>query len=134
MSAVFWKVKVKLLFFFNIIEDLRSHLYKNCVTFLVLLDHSTAFGTGDHSVLISKLHKQYQNSNSSCNLIYFDLSNRSQLVYLNGLYTWSSSLLFRSVVRYKSMRMMCSFNNWNHWHINWAFNFIIWSVPRLLVY
>lgn len=61
-------------------EDIRSDLDSNMVSFLVLLDHSKAFDTVDHSILCLKLQNFFHFSAKSVALIKSYLSERSQSV------------------------------------------------------
>ena len=65
----------------NVVKDLRSKLDGNSVALLVLLDHTKAFDTVDHEVLLKKLRKLFYFSNSGCNLIYSYLLSRFQKVH-----------------------------------------------------
>ena len=67
--------------FINVVEDLRSKIDGNRVTFLVLLGHTNAFDAVDHKVLLKKFLKLFYFSISACNLIY---SYLFQKVHLNG--------------------------------------------------
>lgn len=68
----------------DVVEDLRSKLDNNMVSFLTLLDHSKAFDTVNHSILLKKLEKFFYFSSSACNLLSSYLTGRSQVVYFNG--------------------------------------------------
>lgn len=68
----------------DVIENLRSDLDKSMVSFLILLDHSKAFDTVDHSILTKKLEKLFYFSPTACKLIQAYLSGRSQAVEING--------------------------------------------------
>ena len=50
---------------------------------MVLLDHTKTFDTVDRVVLLKKLRKLFNFSNSACNLIYSYLLNRFRKVHLN---------------------------------------------------
>lgn len=71
-------------------ENIRQGLENGYVNFLVLLDHSKAFDTVDHNLLIEKLKHFFGFSNTSAKLILSYLSNRSQSVLVNDV--WSDSL------------------------------------------
>lgn len=68
----------------DVIEDVRAKLDDNMVSFLILLDHSKAFDTIDHSIMIKKLEKLFHFSKPACKLITSYLNNRTQSVHLNG--------------------------------------------------
>ena len=69
----------------NVVEDLRLELDENSVSFLVLLDHTKAFDTVNHKILLNKLLKLFNFSNSVGNLIFSYLLNWYQKVHLNGI-------------------------------------------------
>ena len=48
------------------------------------MDHSKAFYTVDHEILLKKVQTHFHFSNTACGLIRSYLMNRSQSVYLNG--------------------------------------------------
>ena len=68
----------------DVVDDLRLKLDENYIVFLVLLDHTKAFDTVDHEILLKKLQTLFHFSNSACDLIRSYLMNRSQRVYLSG--------------------------------------------------
>ena len=68
----------------NVIEDLRLELNENSVAFLVLFDHTKAFDTVDHKILLNKLRKLFNFSNSAGSLIFSYLWNRCQKFRLIG--------------------------------------------------
>ena len=69
----------------NVVEDLGLKLDElDYIAFLVLLDHTKAFYTVDHKILLKKLQILLNFFNSACSLIRPYLMNRSQRVYLNG--------------------------------------------------
>lgn len=68
----------------DITEDIRQSFEKNMVSFLVLLDHSKAFDTVNHTILLTKLSKLFCFANSACKLIEAYLKNRSQTVFLGN--------------------------------------------------
>lgn len=68
----------------DVVENLRVKLDDNMVSFLVLLDHSKAFDTVDHTILITKLEKLFNFSSTACKLIQSYLSNRYQSVSMNN--------------------------------------------------
>ena len=63
---------------------LRLKLDENYMAFIVLLDHTKAFDTVDHKILLKKLQTLFLFLNSACGLIRSYLKNRSQHVYLNS--------------------------------------------------
>lgn len=65
----------------DVVEDLRSALDDRNVSILVLLDHSKAFDTIDHSILTFKLRNFFHFSASSARLIQSYIGSRSQSVY-----------------------------------------------------
>lgn len=71
----------------NVSEDIRSDIDAGKVNILVLLDHSKAFDTVDHSILSYKLNQLFNFSNSSTLLLKSYLSNRYQSVFLNNKYS-----------------------------------------------
>ncbi|XP_075150937.1 uncharacterized protein LOC142225047 [Haematobia irritans] len=64
----------------GVVEEIRQKLDSNMVSFLVLLDHSKAFDTVDHNILLTKLRVYFHFSETACKLIYSYLSERAQLV------------------------------------------------------
>lgn len=74
----------------DVVEGLRQQLDDKMVSYLVLLDHSKAFDTVDHKILITKLEKLFYFSESACKLISSYLSQRSQTVVLGN--NWSNAL------------------------------------------
>ena len=71
----------------DVVENLRAELDNNMICILVLLDHSKAFDTVDHSILLKKL---FCFSETACRLLHSYLTGRSQIVSYNG--TCSESL------------------------------------------
>lgn len=67
----------------DVTEYIRETLDENMVSFLVLLDHSKAFDNVNHKILITKLNKLFNFSNSASKLISNYLANRSQIVCCN---------------------------------------------------
>ena len=65
----------------NVTEEIRCEIDQNNVTILTLLDHSKAFDTIDHKVLLFKLKHFFNFSITSINMISSYISNRSQAVY-----------------------------------------------------
>ena len=97
----------------NIVEDLRSQLDGNSVAFLGLLNHTRAFDTVDHEVLLKKLRKLFYFSNSACNLICSYLLNWFKKVHLNGnisdplnisgeVNTWASVVLYKYLYKWST--------------------------------
>ena len=68
----------------DVVENLRTNLDKGMVSFLVLLDHSKAFDTVDHDILLTKLEKLFYFSSTSCKLLHSYLTGRLQAVESNG--------------------------------------------------
>ena len=68
----------------KVTEDLRARIDDNEIAFLVLLDHSKAFDTIDHNVLISKLLLNFKFSYTSAKLIMSYITNRYQTVEYNN--------------------------------------------------
>lgn len=68
----------------DVAEDIRRDIDSGHCDILVLLDHSKAFDTVDHNLLISKLKHFFNFSNTSSQLIRSYLGNRSQSVYLKN--------------------------------------------------
>lgn len=66
----------------DVAEDARQELDKNNLTFLVLLDHSKAFDTVDHSILCEKLRSKFSFSRTAIQLTKSYLSNRYQYVQI----------------------------------------------------
>ena len=66
----------------DVVYDLRLKLNENYIMFLIILDHTKAFDTVDHKILLKKLQTLFHFSNSACGLIRSYLMNRSQLIYL----------------------------------------------------
>lgn len=64
----------------DVAEDLRKEIDDGCVAYLVLLDHSKAFDTVDHTILIQKLEKMMNFSSTSIRLIDSYLKDRVQCV------------------------------------------------------
>lgn len=67
----------------DVAEDLRKELDEGQMTMLVLLDHSKAFDTVDHIILLQKLEKMMHFSSTSSKLIQSYLSGREQCVEIN---------------------------------------------------
>lgn len=64
----------------EVIEDIRNSMDDSKITFLVLLDHSKAFDTVDHQMLIMKLMNMFNFSNMAVKLLASYLSDRWQMV------------------------------------------------------
>lgn len=65
----------------DVSEELRRKVDDNMVSFLVLLDHSKAFDTVEHSILCLKLRYMCNFSTTAVNLISTYLGGRSQAVH-----------------------------------------------------
>ena len=74
----------------DVLENLRADHDNNMICILVLLDHSKAFDTVDHSILLKKLENLFYFSETACRLLRLYLTGRSQIVSYNG--TCSESL------------------------------------------
>ena len=75
----------------DVSEFVRQVLENGNVNFLVLLDHSKAFDTVDHNMIIRKLKIFFGFSNTSAKLIHSYLSQRAQSVFFLRD-KWSDSL------------------------------------------
>ncbi|XP_059224405.1 uncharacterized protein LOC131997570 [Stomoxys calcitrans] len=64
----------------DVVEELRQNMDNNMVSFLVLLDHSKAFDTVNHDILISKLDRLFFFSKPACKLISLYITGRRQSV------------------------------------------------------
>ncbi|XP_059217589.1 uncharacterized protein LOC131994740 [Stomoxys calcitrans] len=64
----------------DVVEELRQNMDNNMVSFLVLLDHSKAFDTVNHDILISKLDRLFFFSKPACKLISSYITGRRQSV------------------------------------------------------
>lgn len=69
----------------DVVENIRSNMDENRASFLVLLDHSKAFDTVNHEILLTKLDKFFNFSNTACKLISSYLNNRTQIVFHNKI-------------------------------------------------
>jgi hypothetical protein len=69
----------------NVIDTITGNLDGGMITPLVLLDFSKAFDSMSHSILINKLHEQYNFSNSSLKFIFSYLSHRIQKVMVGDV-------------------------------------------------
>ena len=67
----------------NVTEEIRCEIDQNNLTILTLFDHSKAFDTIDHNVLLFKLKLIFNFSKTAINLISSYISNRSQAVYIS---------------------------------------------------
>ncbi|XP_075155481.1 uncharacterized protein LOC142228843 [Haematobia irritans] len=74
----------------DVAENIRSIIDRNDLCFLVLLDHSKAFDTVSHDILIRKLRRCFGFGEFSTKLMKSYLSSRMQSVSVDGL---SSELL-----------------------------------------
>lgn len=74
----------------DVTESVRMNMDGKKPSILVLLDFSKAFDCIDHSVLYSKLKRNFSFSSTSCNMLHSYLSGRSQCVVLGE--TSSASL------------------------------------------
>ncbi|XP_075162815.1 uncharacterized protein LOC142235445 [Haematobia irritans] len=68
----------------DVTDDLRANMDEREHSFLILLDHSKAFDTVDHSILLTKLDRIFNFSSSACRLLYSYVDNRSQRVHSHG--------------------------------------------------
>lgn len=76
----------------DIRENLHARIYgKKLVSFLLLLDFSSAFDLVDHELLLRKLRLNFKFSDCAAKLISSYLSNRSQAVSMGN---YLSSFLF----------------------------------------
>lgn len=64
----------------DVAEEIRKELDDDRLTFLVLLDHSKAFDTVNHTILCNKLRNKFNFSNSASHLVESYLTNRYQYV------------------------------------------------------
>ena len=70
--------------------NLKADLDNNLICILVVLDHSKAFDSVNHSILLEKLKKLFCFSETACRLLRSYPTGRSQIVSYNG--TCSESL------------------------------------------
>lgn len=71
----------------EVIENIRGSLDDNKVAILILLDHSKAFDTVEHQMLIKKLAKMFNFSETATKLVASYLGGRSQIVANNGTFS-----------------------------------------------
>lgn len=69
----------------DLVEELRCKMDENMTCILVLLDHSKAFDTVNHKILLEKLRKLFNFAKSACRLLSTYLYNRTQSVCHNNL-------------------------------------------------
>ena len=69
----------------RILNDLLTSLDQNKISVLLLLDLSAAFDTIDHEILLSRLEHSFGIQNSALDWFRSYLSDRKQLVIVNGL-------------------------------------------------
>lgn len=69
----------------DVVENIRSKMDENMASLLVLLDHSKAFDTVNHDILLTKLDKFFNFSNTACKLIGSYIANRIQSVLFNKI-------------------------------------------------
>lgn len=72
----------------DVVEDIRGNLDTGKISMLVLLDHSKAFDTVDHSLLCLKLSKIFNFSTTAVKLILSYLTDRLQSVSYDGLISY----------------------------------------------
>lgn len=68
----------------NVCEKIRANIDSNYVSILTFLDFTKAFDTVDHALLCYKLKTLFKLSSSACNLIYSYLTDRMQIISVNG--------------------------------------------------
>ena len=68
----------------NVTEDIRKDVDAKKIVFLTLLDHSKAFDTVNHEILLSKLKHIYNFSDTASKLLHSYLLNRSQSVCIGN--------------------------------------------------
>lgn len=68
----------------DVVESIREEIDTGHIALLVLLDHSKAFDTVDHTILLQKLKKMMHFSTYAVNLIGSYLNGRSQYVDAQG--------------------------------------------------
>ncbi len=68
----------------KIINDLLLALDQGCISLLVLLDHSAAFNTIDHDILIDQLQNYTGIQGQALSWFRSYLSDCYHFVYLNG--------------------------------------------------
>lgn len=69
----------------DVVENIRRNINDNHVSFLVLLDHSKAFDSVDHTILASKLTTLFNFDDTAVRFIASYLDRRTQAVYSNGM-------------------------------------------------
>ena len=68
----------------DVVEYIRHNIDSDQIAFLILLDHTKAFDTVDHEILIKKLNLEFNFGKNSCKLIQSYLRDRSQAVSVNN--------------------------------------------------
>ena len=76
----------------KITNDILSMLDRKYVSILILLDFSKAFDSLNHDLLCSKLFNIFKFNENAVRLIESYLNNRSQKVYVNGLWSCAKTL------------------------------------------
>ena len=78
----------------KICNDMLTALDCNKASLLTLLDLSAAFDTIDHSILLSRLHHSFGLQNTVLSWFHSYITNRQQIVSVNGLSSPPSSLSY----------------------------------------
>lgn len=79
--------------FLKVHNDIHSAIDKKGVAFLFLIDFSKAFDRVSHTKLLKKLSSQFLFSRSAVNLMQSYLTNRSQTVFADGVYSKTSPIM-----------------------------------------